>query len=40
MSVGDTPEIRDAWPTVAGRIFINFCRASIPWQAVQTFGSG
>ena len=29
MSAGDTPEMRDAWPSVAGRIFISFCRASI-----------
>jgi hypothetical protein len=24
MSAGDTPEIRDAWPRVVGRIFANF----------------
>src|SRR5438132_3751378 len=29
MSAGDTPEIREAWPIVIGRIFRNFCRASI-----------
>src|SRR5271168_4232811 len=27
MSTGETPEIRAAWPTVAGRIVDNFCRA-------------
>src|ERR1051326_1629955 len=28
ISDGDTPEMREAWPTVAGRIFVNFWRAS------------
>src|SRR2546428_8300673 len=28
ISAGETPEIRDACPTVAGRIVMNFCRAS------------
>ena len=28
-SAGDTPDIRDAWPTVAGRIFFSFCLASV-----------
>src|ERR1051326_8067634 len=28
ISAGDTPEIRDAWPHVARRICVNFCRAS------------
>ena len=29
MSAGLTPEILDACPSVAGRIFESFCRASI-----------
>src|SRR5436190_23233536 len=29
MSAGDTPEIRDAWPRVAGRSLVNFWRASL-----------
>ena len=28
ISAGETPEIREAWPTVSGRIFVSFCRAS------------
>lgn len=29
ISEGETPEIREAWPRVEGRIFANFCLASI-----------
>src|SRR5690348_11658096 len=29
MSAGETPEMRAAWPTVPGRIWANFWRASI-----------
>jgi hypothetical protein len=29
MSAGETPEMREAWPNVAGRIFVSFCRASL-----------
>jgi len=29
MSDGDTPEMRDAWPTVTGRNRLSFCRASM-----------
>src|ERR1017187_4211140 len=28
ISAGDTPEMRAAWPMVAGRILESFCRAS------------
>ena len=26
MSAGDTPGMRDAWPSVLGRILVSFCR--------------
>ena len=29
MSEGETPEIREAWPNVAGRIFSSFTLASV-----------
>ena len=30
ISDGETPEIREAWPNVVGRIFSSFCLASTP----------
>lgn len=35
MSLGDIPGILDAWAMVAGRIFINFWRASVEMEVID-----